>query len=107
MNQNAIGSTWEDFKREHCTPEEIAASNLRVALMRELASVRKQKGFSQRSLGAATGISQPAIAKLEKGITSPQVDTISKLLYALGMKLAIVPLDHPDTLSSGQAGACD
>ena len=68
MNLNAIGSTWEDFKREHCTPKEIAASNLRVALMRELASVRKQKGFSQRSLGAATGISQPVIAKLEKGI---------------------------------------
>lgn len=103
MNQKAIGESWDDFKTAHYTPEELAASRLRVDLMRELAAARKEKGYSQRSLGAATGISQPVISKLEKGITSPQLDTLSKLLYVLGMKLAIVPLDSESSAKSVHA----
>ena len=103
MNPKAIGESWDDFKKAHYTPEELAASRLRVELMRELVAARKEKGFSQRSLGAATGISQPVIAKLEKGITSPQIDTLSKLLYALGMKLAIVPLEPESSANTSHA----
>ena len=37
-----------------------------------------------------SGVKQPVIARLEKGQTNPQLDTILKLLVPLGKKLIIV-----------------
>ena len=36
---------------------------------------------------------QPVIARMEKGYTSPQIDTLIKLLVPLGKTLAVVPLE--------------
>ena len=42
MNENsAIGSSWEDVRKELFTPEEIAESDLRVALVGELNKARQ------------------------------------------------------------------
>jgi len=42
MNENsAIGSSWEDVRKELFTPEEIAESDLRVALVGELIKARQ------------------------------------------------------------------
>lgn len=38
---NPIGSSWDDFETANYTPEEIAASNLRVALISEIINSRK------------------------------------------------------------------
>ena len=38
-----------------------------------------------------SGVSQPVIARLERGTTSPNISTVMKLLAPLGKKLAIVP----------------
>lgn len=75
------------------TPEEIAESNLRVALIGELIKARQEKGLSQKKLEELSGVKQPVIARMEKGTTSPQLDTILKVLAPLGKTLAIVPLD--------------
>ena len=40
-----------------------------------------------------SGIRQPAIARIEKGVNSPTVETMIKLLTPLGKKLAIVPMN--------------
>ena len=50
-NTPAIGSSWEEVEEELFTTEEIAASNLRVALIGELIKARQEKGISQKSLG--------------------------------------------------------
>ena len=76
------------------TEEEIAASNLRVALIGELIKVRQEKNISQKKLEELSGVKQPVIARMERGITSPQIDTLIKLLVPLGKTLAIVPLDQ-------------
>ena len=44
----AIGSTWEEVRAELFTPEEIAESDLRVALIGELIKARREKGISQK-----------------------------------------------------------
>lgn len=75
------------------TPEEIAESDLRVALIGELIKARQEQGLSQKKLEELSGVKQPVIARMEKGLTSPQLDTILKLLIPLGKTLAIVPLD--------------
>ena len=93
MNNSALGGTWEELQKELFTPEEIAASNLRVALIGELIKARQEKGLSQKKLEELSGVKQPIIARMEKGLTSPQLDTILKVLAPLGKTLAVVPLD--------------
>lgn len=94
MNNGAIGGTWGELQKEIFTPEEIAASNLRVALIGELIKARQEKGISQKKLEELSGVKQPIIARMEKGSTSPQVDTLLKVLAPLGKTLAIVPIDQ-------------
>ena len=93
MNNSALGGTWEDLQKELFTPEEIAASNLRVALIGELIKARQEKGLSQQKLEELSGVKQPIIARMERGTTNPQIDTILKVLAPLGKTLAIVPLE--------------
>lgn len=88
-------TTWDDVEKEMFTPEEIAESDLRVALIGELIKARQEKGISQKQLEELSGVKQPVIARMEKGYTSPQLDTILKLLLPLGKTLAIVPLGKP------------
>ena len=93
LNNSALGGTWEELQKELFTPEEIAASNLRVALIGELIKARQERGISQKKLEELSGVKQPIIARMEKGTTNPQIDTILKVLAPLGKTLAIVPLD--------------
>lgn len=89
-----VGTDWEDFRRENYTPEEIAESNLRVAIIGEIITARQEKGISQKKLEELSGVKQPIIARMEKGITSPQIDTILKVLAPLGKTLAVVPISN-------------
>ncbi len=90
---NAIGISWDDLEKELFTAEEIVASDLRVAMMVEIARARKKRGVSQRKLEELSGVKQPVIARMERGETSPQIDTVLKVLAPLGMTLAVVPLN--------------
>lgn len=92
-NNSAIGSSWDEVRTELFTPEEIAESDLRVALIGELIKARQEKGISQKKLEELSGVKQPVIARMEKGITNPQVDTILKVLLPLGKTLAVVPFE--------------
>ena len=76
------------------SPEEIAESNLRVALIGELIKARNERGVTQKQLEEMSGVSQTVIARLERGTTSPNISTVMKLLAPLGKKLAIVPLER-------------
>ena len=90
----AIGSEWQEFRKELFTPEEIAESNLRVALIGEFIKARKEKGYSQKKIEELSGVKQPIIARMEKGSTSPQLETVMKVLASLGKTLKIVPLEE-------------
>ena len=90
---NAVGRDALDFIDNLLTPEEVAESNLRVALIGELIKARQEMGLSQKKLEELSGVKQPIIARMEKGVTNPQLDTILKLLVPLGKTLAVVPLD--------------
>ena len=86
---NPIGHTWEEVRKELFTPEEIAANDLRVAVMIEIVRARKERGISQKKLEELSGVKQPIIARMEKGSTKPQLDTILKVLAPLGKTLYI------------------
>lgn len=82
----------EEFDKEHFTPEEIAESDMRVALITALVNARREQGITQRQLGELSGVKQPQIARIERGDANPQLDTILKVLAPLGKTLAVVPL---------------
>ena len=85
-------TTWDDIKHELFTPEELAASDLRVELMMQIARARKESGVTQKKLEEMSGVRQPVIARMETGVTSPRLDTVMKVLAALGKKLVITDL---------------
>ena len=91
---DAVGGNVLDFLDSVLTPDEKAESELRVSLIREIIHARKEQGISQKKLVEISGVKQPIIARMEKGATSPQVDTILKILVPLGKTLAVVPLEN-------------
>lgn len=93
MNNNPIGRSWEELEKEIFTPEEIAESRLRVALISELIKARQEQGISQKKLEELSGVKQPVISRMERGSTSPQLETFLKVLAPLGKTLAIVPIE--------------
>lgn len=86
---NPAFRTWEDIREEIFTPEEIAESDLRVALMGEFIKARQEKGISQRQLEKMSGVRQPVIARMENGSTAPNLSTFLKVLAPLGKTLYI------------------
>ena len=92
QNNSAIGESWEEVRSRIFTPEEIAESDLRVALIGELIRARQDLGITQKQLEEMSGVTQPVIARRERGTTSPNISTLTKLLAPLGKKLAIVPI---------------
>lgn len=67
MNNKAVSNiTWEEVEKELFTQEEIAASDLRVAMINEMIKAREGKGITQRELEKLSGVAQPVIARMEK-----------------------------------------
>jgi len=100
MSKNKIsplGSSWDDFEKATFTPGEIAAGNLRVALVGEIINSRQEHGYTQKKLEELSGVKQPIIARLEKGTTDPQLSTLLKVLAPLGKTLAIIPIENSQT----------
>lgn len=89
----AVGGNVLDFMESILTKDEIVESELRVSIIGELIKARQEKGISQKKLEELSGVKQPVIARMEKGSTSPQLDTILKVLAPLGKTLAVVPLE--------------
>lgn len=90
---SAVGRDALEFTDALLTSEEVVESNLRVALIGELIKARQEKGVSQKKLEELSGVKQPVIARMENGTTSPQIDTVLKVLASLGKTLAVVPLE--------------
>ena len=90
--------TWKDVRPELYTAEEIRESDLRVAIIGELIKARQEKNISQRDLEQLSGVKQPIISRLEAGETSPQLDTILRVLAPLGKTLVVAPIDRATTV---------
>jgi len=99
------GIEWTpELEKKLYSPEEIQENTLQAKLICELINARQEQGISQRDLEALSGITQSAIARLEKGTASPTLATLFKVLVPLGKTLAIVPLSgKPEPKSRASA----
>jgi len=93
--EEALGD-WEDLRAELFTPEEIAASNARVAIISELIKARNDKKISQQEFEELSGERQPVISHIETDTTNSQLDNILKVLGELGKTLYVgdIPKEH-------------
>ena len=83
---------WEEVRKELFTPEQIAESDMRVSIMIELIKARNEQGITQEQLEDMSGVKQPVIARMERGTSNPQIETVLKVLAPLGKTLAVVPM---------------
>lgn len=87
-------SNWKEFREElSITPEEENVIELEKDLLRTMAAIREEQGLSQADLAAKCNVKQPVIARMEKAVHSPQIDSLLKVLVPLGYKLQIVPME--------------
>lgn len=88
-NSEYIGSSFDEFLQEHYTDTEIEIKNIKAKLIVEMLNARREKGLTQKKLEELTGIKQPTIAKIENGTTNPSLETILKLVTAVGKTLKV------------------
>lgn len=60
-----------------------------AALIDELIEVRKNRGWSQRELANACGLTQSVIARIESKRSVPTIATLYKIVDALGLTLSV------------------
>lgn len=65
---------------------------------------RRRAGLTQRELAERAGTTQSAIARLERGRSSPSLDTVRRLVRLCGLDLEVM-LVEADNSDVAQAGA--
>jgi len=85
---------WKEVKQRVYTEEQIRALDAKFEFISAIVEARIKKQITQKKLEQMTGISQPVIARLENGRTSAQLDTILKILGALGKTIKVVDISE-------------
>jgi transcriptional regulator with XRE-family HTH domain len=71
-------------------PEPIEEEDrLWAALAARVAEQRRDRGLSQRELADMCGTTQSAIARVERGVRPPRLDTLLRIAGALDCELAV------------------
>ncbi|AMV73085.1 hypothetical protein JCM30471_14990 [Desulfuromonas carbonis] len=66
-----------------------------------LKSARNEKGLNQQQAGNLVGITQAMVSRIETGESNARIDTLFRLLAALGMEMTVKPRDISADLSKG------
>jgi transcriptional regulator with XRE-family HTH domain len=71
-----------------------------------LRQARERHGLSQRELAARAATDQAAVSRIERGEVSPRVETVERLLAAMGERLwlGLAPLADDDERLDLRAG---
>ncbi|MBU6213370.1 MAG: helix-turn-helix domain-containing protein [Actinomycetales bacterium] len=84
---------WETLKARWAGNPEYEAGYAEAKLAYELGervrSLRLKRGLTQKRLAQLAGMTQPAIARLEAGGTTPTLMVLDRLAKALGMELKV------------------
>ncbi len=94
---------WKDVKKEleeDFTKEDFEEMEIEKQIIRATIEARKNRNITQTELSEKIGIKQPVIARVEKGVHSPSVSTLVKILTPLGYTLKVVPIKNRKVVSS-------
>ena len=83
---------WEEIKNRLDSISENGKEELNIIaeIVTKVVIRRNELGLSQRALADKIGIKQSALARFEKQGVVPKLNTVLKILKALGLKLEVV-----------------
>ena len=86
-------TTWDEFRKKlNITEDEEKIISIEKELIRTMVEIREEQGLSQAELAKKCNVKQPVIARMEKSVHSPQINSLLIILAQLGYTLQIVPL---------------
>ena len=86
--------TWDAYK-DHVkkvgpdTKRDIEKMENLAAIVSKMVEKRNDLGITQRDLAAMCGIPQSSVARIESFQTTPNLDTLLKIMQPLGLKLVV------------------
>lgn len=86
--------TWEEYKayvksEDPAIAKDLAEAEAVAEIIAAVITQRNAKGITQRELAAMCGMPQTSIARIESGRTTPNLDTLLKLMNPLGLELKV------------------
>ena len=88
--------TWKEMREKVCTSDELARIERRNEVMRKLLARRAELNLTQKDVERISGVKQPVISRMERAVTSAQMDTFFDVLDALNLRMELIPID-PNT----------
>ena len=76
--------------------KEKLLSELEYELVKDFIIIRKNQKLTQQEVANQSNVIRETIARIENSITSPQVNTLIKILEPLGYTIKIVPLERKE-----------
>ena len=86
--------TWEDYKNQVKNDNDNSRKELEeieelAAIVSAIIEQRNSMGLTQRDLAELCGIPQSSVARIETFKTSPNIETLIKIMQPLGLKLIV------------------
>lgn len=90
--------TWNDYKDHVKTIDPEAKKDIEEienlsSIITAVIARRTTLGMSQRELAGICGISQSSVARIESFKTTPNLDTLMKIMQPLGLKLTVSSIE--------------
>ena len=104
---NVMGYDLEKVRKEINTPKKSSSYELCEEIIKEITHMRRYNNMSQQDLAKRSGVKQPMIARFERGINTPNMSTVLKLLAALGKTLYIGDLKNVELEDGAALAAYD
>lgn len=90
MKEKTFDEFWEELKNESPeTRRELEVMEDCSSVIRQLVVARVDGGLTQKELAAKCGLTQSAIARMEKMQAMPRLDTLVTVAKALNLSLSI------------------
>ena len=85
---------WEKYKEEVKQKDDFSKKCIEIAeiqakILKAIIYKRNQENLSQRDLARLCNIPQSTLARIERGVVSPNLDTLVKIMLPLGLTLKI------------------
>ena len=87
--------TWNNYKEHVKSTDPVAASDITEAenialIVGAMIEKRNELGITQRQLAEICGIPQSSVARIESYKTTPNLDTLLKIMRPLGLTLSVI-----------------
>ena len=74
-----MAKTWENVRGElKIDDKDEAIVQIEKDLIRTMIKIREEQGLTQAQLAEKCNVTQPVIARMEKAVHSPQIDSLLK-----------------------------